>query len=137
MKQIMNDILQMSGFWGLGAGKFNDFAHELKKNDAYPTHVPYPDPHSTYLGTVGENGLLGLIVLLGIIYFVIKYSQKILNNQSANQSMLSCLPIIFIVIGIEAISTDVMHFRHYWILLILLLSTFKNLKSRSLQHNTR
>jgi O-antigen ligase len=84
-----------------------------------------------YFGTLAENGLLGLIVLGGIIYFVVKYSRRILNNQSANQYMLACLPSIFIVIGIEAIATDVMNFRHYWILLILLVSTFQNFKTTS------
>ena len=131
LKEISLEAISQSFPWGLGLGKFNDFAHELKKYDAYPTHVPYPDPHSMYFGTLAENGLLGLIVLGGIIYFVVKYSRRILNNQSANQYMLACLPSIFIVIGIEAIATDIMNFRHYWILLILLVSTFQNLKSTS------
>jgi len=131
LKEISLEAISQSFPWGLGLGKFNDFAHELKKYDAYPTHVPYPDPHSMYFGTLAENGLLGLIVLGGIIYFVVKYSRRILNNQSANQYMLACLPSIFIVIGIEAIATDVMNFRHYWILLILLVSTFQNFKTTS------
>jgi O-antigen ligase len=131
LKEISLEAISQSFPWGLGLGKFNDFAHELKKYDAYPTHVPYPDPHSTYLGTLAEIGLLGLIAFFGIIFFVIKFSRKILNNQSANQYMFACLPSIFIVIGIEAVSTDVMNFRHYWIVLILLVSTFQNLKSTS------
>jgi O-antigen ligase len=131
LKEISFEVISQSFPWGFGPGKFNDYAHELKKNDAYPTHVPYPDPHSTYLETLAENGLLGLIALLGIIYFIVKYSRKILSNQSTNQYMFACLPSIFIVIGIEAVSTDVMHFRHYWIVLILLVATFQNLKSTS------
>ena len=131
LNEISFEAINQSFPWGLGPGKFNDYAHELKKNDAYPTHVPYPHPHSTYFETLSENGLLGLITLLGIIYYLVKYSRKILNNQSANQYSFACLPSIFIVIGIEAVSTDVMNFRHYWILLILLVSTFQNLKSTS------
>jgi O-antigen ligase len=122
LKEISFEVISQSFPWGFGPGKFNDFAHELKKNDAFPTHVPYPDPHSTYFGTLAENGLLGLIALIGIIYFVVKYSRNILNNHPVDQYMLACLPNIFIVIGIEAISTDVMNFPHYWILLILLVS---------------
>ena len=128
-KEISVKAIRQSFLWGLGPGKFNGFSHELKKNAEYPTHVPYPDPHSTYLGTLAENGLLGLIAFLGIIHFVVKYSRKILNNQSANQYMFACLPNIFIVIGIEAVSTDVVNFRHYWIVLILLVSTLQYLKS--------
>ena len=131
LEEISFKAISQSFPWGLGPGKFNDYAHELKNNDAYPTHVPYPDPHSTYLGTLAENGLLGLISLFGIIYFVIKYSRKILSNHTADQNMFASLPTVFIVIGIEALSTDVMNFRHYWILLILLVSTFQNVKSTS------
>jgi hypothetical protein len=131
LKEISFEAINQSFPWGLGPGKFNDYAHELKKNDAYPTHVPYPDPHSTYLGTLAEIGLLGLITFFGIIFFVIKFSRKILSNHAADQNMFTSLPTVFIVIGIEAISTDVMNFRHYWILLILLVSTFQNLKSTS------
>ena len=131
LKEISFEAINQSFPWGLGPGKFNDYAHELKKNDAYPTHVPYPDPHSTYLGILAEKGLLGLIAFVGIIFFVIKYSRKIhvLDNHSFD--ILGCLPSIITVIGIEAISTDIMNFRQYWILLILLVSIFQNLKSTS------
>jgi O-antigen ligase len=131
LKEISLEAISQSFPWGLGPGKFNDYAHELKKNDAYPTHVPFPDPHSTYLGTIAEIGLPGFIAFFGIIFFVIKFSREILSNHTANQNMFTSLPTVFIVIGMEAISTDVMNFRHYWILLILLVSTFQNLKSTS------
>jgi hypothetical protein len=61
LNEISFEAISQSFPWGLGPGKFNGFAHEFKKNDAYSTHVPYPDPHSTYLGTLAENGLLGRI----------------------------------------------------------------------------
>jgi|TARA_B100001971_G_scaffold21413_1_gene16591 hypothetical protein len=131
LKKISFKAISQSFPWGLGPGKFNGFAHDLKQNDAYPTHVPFPDPHSTYLGTLAEIGLPGFIAFFGIIFFVIKFSRKILSNYAADQNMSTSLPTVFIVIGMEAISTDVMHFRHYWILLILLVSTFQNLKSTS------
>ncbi len=131
LKEISFEAINQSFPWGLGPGKFNGFAHELKKNDVYSTHVPYPAPHSTYFGTLAEIGLPGFIAFFGIIFFVIKFSRKILSNYAADQNMSTSLPTVFIVIGMEAISTDVMNFRHYWILLILLVSTFQNLKSTS------
>ena len=69
--------------------------------------------------------------LLLIIFFIKKYSRKIHVLDDYSFDILGCLPSIFTVIGIEAISTDIMNFRHYWILLILLVSTFQNLKSTS------
>ena len=131
LKEISLEAISQSFPWGLGPGKFNGFAHEFKKNDAYSTHVPYPAPHCTYLGTLTENGLLGLIAFAGIIFFVTKISRKILNVNSTYPYLLTCLPSIFIAIGIEAVSTDVMNFRHYWILLVLLMCTFQNVKSTS------
>jgi O-antigen ligase len=109
--------------WGLGPGKFNNFAYESKKNSSYPTHVPYPDPHSTYLGTLAEIGLLGFAALFGIITFIIKYSRNFVKDNLVNQHLIVCLPVIFIVIGIEAICTDVMNFRYYWIVLAILVNT--------------
>ena len=131
LKKISLEAISQSFPWGLGPGKFNGFAHEFKKNDAYSTHVPYPDPHSTYLGTLAENGLLGLIAFVGIIFFITKKSLRILRERSPDPYFLICLPITFIAIGIEAVSTDVINFRHYWILLVLLVCTFQNVKSTS------
>ena len=131
LKKISLEAISQSFPWGLGPGKFNGFAHEFKKNDAYSTHVPYPDPHSTYLGTLAENGLLGLISFVGIIFFITKKSLRILRERSPDPYFLICLPITFIAIGIEAVSTDVINFRHYWILLVLLVCTFQNVKSTS------
>jgi O-antigen ligase len=131
LKEISLEAISQSFLWGLGPGKFNGFAHEFKKNDAYSTHVPYPAPHCTYLGTLTENGLFGLIAFVGIIFFITKMSRKILNENSTYPYLLTCLPSIFIAIGIEAVSTDVMNFRHYWILLVLLVCTFQNVKSTS------
>jgi hypothetical protein len=131
LKEISIEAISQSFPWGLGPGKFNGFAHEFKKNDAYSTHVPYPDPHSTSLGTLAENGLLGLIAFVGIIFFITKKSLRILRERSPDPYFLICLPITFIAIGIEAVSTDVINFRHYWILLVLLVCTFQNVKSTS------
>ena len=128
LKEISIKAIGQSFPWGLGSGKFNEYAHELKNNDLYPTHVPYPDPHSTYFGILAENGLLGLIALGGIIFFVTIMSRNILKENSHDSHFITCLPPIFITIAIEAVCTDVMNFRHYWILLILLASSFESIK---------
>ena len=73
LKEISFEAINQSFPWGLGPGKFNGFAHELKKNDVYSTHVPYPAPHSTYFGTLAEIGLPGFIAFFGIIFFVINF----------------------------------------------------------------
>ena len=130
-KEIAIKAVKQSFPWGLGPGKFNEFAHELKKSDEFPTHVIYPDPHSTYLGIFAENGLFGLLILLGLIFFIVKYSRliNVFNVQSVDKHIITCLPSIFIVIGIEAISTDIMNFKQYWVLLIFLVYMFQTHKS--------
>ena len=134
LKIISFSAISQSFPLGLGPGKFNDYAHYLKRNDHYPLHVPYPDPHSTYLGVFAETGLLGIAVLLITIIILIKYCIKIYSTYDQSLFILSCLPIIFFVIGIEAISTDIMNFKHYWILLILLSAIFNNLNTSLEKH---
>ena len=131
LKIISFSAISQSFPVGLGPGKFNDYAHYLKKNYSYPLHVPYPDPHSTYLGVFAETGLIGIGVLLITIITLIKYCIRILSAYNQSLFIFSCLPIIFLVIGIEAISTDIMNFKHYWILLILLSEIFNNLNTSS------
>ena len=64
---VLNGMVHIANMIELGqiraglivAGKFNKFAFKTNMNDEYPTFTPYPDPHSTYLGTLAEFGLLG------------------------------------------------------------------------------
>ena len=139
LKKISIQAVNQFFPWGLGPGKFNKFAFKTNMNDEYPTFTPYPDPHSTYLGTLAEFGLLGFFALAGMIFMIKKRSKEVSNFKSNNESIFSAIPIIFIVAGIEAISTDIMNFRHYWILLSLLsvisnhnriLPVFKNYANR-------
>jgi len=132
LKEISLKAINDSFPLGLGPGKFNDFAHELKKNDSYPTHVPYPEPHSTYLGIIAENGLIGLILIIIIIYLIMKIPGKYFRIQFSKKPVAACLPFIFFVLSIEAFNTDIMNFRHYWILLILLVITAQSASSKRL-----
>jgi hypothetical protein len=106
--------------WGLGAGKFNNFAHGLKENYSYRTHVPYPDPHSTYLGTFAELGVAGFCFLLAIFITVGNNIYKILIVMKQHSSLVIILGIGFTVISLEAINTDIMNFRHYWVLISII-----------------
>ena len=74
----------------------------------------------TYLGTLSELGLFGFLVLGGLIITVINCCMKIMRHKGSYHSIgfvgiIAC----FIAISVEAISTDIMNFRHYWVILAL------------------
>jgi len=120
LKKISLKASKQSFPWGLGPGKFNQFAHDYNINSKYPLHVSFPDPHSTYLGTLSELGLFGLLVLGGLIITVMNCCMKIMRHKGSYHSIgfvgiIAC----FIAISVEAISTDIMNFRHYWVILAL------------------
>ena len=120
LKQISLKASKQSFPWGLGPGKFNQFAHDYNINSKYPLHVSFPDPHSTYLGTLSELGLFGFLVLGGLIITVINCCMKIMRHKGSYHSIgfvgiIAC----FVAISVEAISTDIMDFRHYWVILAL------------------
>ena len=120
LKRISLRASKQSFPWGLGPGKFNQFAHDYNINNKYPLHVSFPDPHSTYLGILSELGLFGILVLGGLIITVMNCCMKIMRHKSSYHSIgfvgiIAC----FVAISVEATSTDIMNFRHYWVILAL------------------
>jgi hypothetical protein len=116
LKKISIHGIVQSFPWGLGAGKFNNFAHKLKEKYPYRTHVPYPDPHSTYLGIFAELGVAGFFLLLAFFSTIGLNVHKMSMEMKQHSSLIIILGICFIIISLDAINTDIMNFRHYWIL---------------------
>ena len=86
----------------------------LKKIDMHPSHFPSWDPHSTFFGTLAENGIIGFIIIILIFYgFIKKTFINIYPYKFINFVMLS----ILVGIIIDAFSLDIMKFRHLWIFL--------------------
>ncbi len=108
-----------SGGWGVGAGGHAAFVRELQSTGQHPPTFPSWPPHSTYLGALSELGLLGvldiMLVGLGVGWVLILR----LRLEQGFDPLVCGLAALFVGISIEAISTDIMRFRHYWWLLAL------------------
>lgn len=124
--------------FGVGPGKFNDFVAQQKQIGAYPSFFTNYDPHSTYFGAFAEIGLLGLITVLGLftgVYFAWRKACKLYATASPwEQGFILGIGGCFILIAIEAISTDVLNFRHYWVVLGLLGMLLRNIIATKSAH---
>ncbi len=113
-KRIAVEVALKHPLLGIGAGNFNDEVEKRKSENKYPSNFLSYDPHSTYFGALAENGFLGfaaLMILLG--FLLLAYSDtKLINSNSFYQSIF----ILLVIFYCEAISTDIMNFRHLWVL---------------------
>lgn len=109
--------------WGVGAGGHNNFVANLKQEGLYPEYFSNYDPHSTYFGAWGEGGLFGLLAVFALFVVVGKTLKKAFHDADEKHKTLIIGVIgCFIYAAIEAITTDIMNFRHFWVLLAILAS---------------
>ena len=111
-----------SYLFGIGPGNYNLYIEYLKKINMHPLNFPSWDPHSTFFGTLAENGIIGFIIIILFFYGFIKKSLTNLNSYKfINFAMLSILMGIII----DAFSLDIMKFRHLWIFFAFISLNFK------------
>lgn len=111
----------LNNFWtGVGPGNFNNELNTLKENGDYPSYFPNYDPHSTFLGVFAETGIAGFACLMFIFFSVVKQLRKLHKQGQAYNSIHTGLTACFLFLAMEAISLDILNFRHLWILLGLL-----------------
>jgi hypothetical protein len=93
----------------------------LKELGVYNRETRPFDPHCTPLGTLTELGLIGGIVL--VIFFALVARGLLVLNQNkayAFHHINSGLIAVFLALSLESWVTDIMNFRHYWLLLAVL-----------------
>ncbi|MEM8525853.1 MAG: O-antigen ligase family protein [Bacteroidota bacterium] len=100
---------------GIGAGNHNQYVGQLKQKGDFPNQIPNLDPHSTYFGGFAELGILGLLAILCIVFIVGKSCVQLLK-QSPKDYFTIALISCFLMMGLEAIATDILNFRHLWVL---------------------
>ena len=111
-------------FTGIGPGQQNQFVLDLKAQGKIPTSYGNYDPHSTFFGAFGELGFLGLSALLFLILTISKAIRKIFTD---HRDISYLFISVFTFALIDAISLDIMNFRHYWVYLALLSVNFLSL----------
>jgi len=129
LKKIELDIFFKNPILGIGSGQFNTKLNYYKKINYYPKKMPNFDPHSTYFGILAENGIFQFIILIAIIFYF--YFYFISLDYLFTNIFVASLFLIFIIFIIEGISTDILNFRHFWVLLSLILYFFDNHKFKN------
>jgi O-Antigen ligase len=107
-------------FIGIGAGNFNDELNSLKLADDFPVKLPNYDPHSTYAGAFAETGIAGFICLAILLWIIVRSYLQF--HKLTTDRFYLCIFILLILFLIEAISTDSMNFRHFWVLIAISLA---------------
>ena len=107
---------------GVGPGQFNDYVGKLKEEGNYPAHFINFDPHSTYLGAFAEGGFPLLTALLFLVWQIIKMIRKQKHIGAEKKPLTTGVIIALLFMGMEAISMDILNFRHLWILIAVLAS---------------
>lgn len=114
-KRCAIEISKINPILGVGPGNFNQSMYKLDKNK-FPAlkKLMGVDPHSVYFGTLAENGFLGLICLFFIFYFLLV---KLRNTNIGESNFIYALFMIFVLLLIEGITTDIMNFRNLWVIM--------------------
>jgi O-antigen ligase len=114
-KRCAIEISKINPILGVGPGNFNQAMYKLDRNE-FPAlnKLMGVDPHSVYFGTLAENGILGLICVMLMFYFILV---KLRNTHIEESSFVYALFMIFVLLLIEGITTDIMNFRNLWIIM--------------------
>ena len=118
LKKTSWKIFATNPWWGIGPGNFNHEIANLKMQGNYPVQLSNYDPHSTILGALAETGLFGFLILIVMVIF---YLNCLSWYQIKKNPITFLLLVLVLIIGAEGLSMDVLNFRHYWIVLSLVI----------------
>jgi len=103
-----------NGIFYLKGASFNAWLDHLKLENRFPNHIESYDPHCTYLGAYAELGWLGLLSVTGwLLTPIILHLYRRKSRRSKEFNLILGINLFFILL---AINTDLLHFRHWWIL---------------------
>ena len=121
IKSSCLQMVKISWPWGIGTRNFKLQVPQLKEAGLYNKETMAFDPHCTPLGAITELGLLGGIVLLLFFGQIARGLMKVGREMKYPFHALSLgLTAIFCALILESWVTDIMNFRHYWLLLAIL-----------------
>jgi len=111
---------------GVGPGMFRQHLAGLQEDGRYPGDLPLYDPHSTFFGLLAELGLMGWLAFLfwAVVLFQM-FRRLIKGGPPEKQWLYRSLLAFFLLSFVESMFTDILNFRHMWILLGLLAFEYK------------
>jgi O-antigen ligase len=96
------DVIASNPIFGVGAGNFAEATLEYSEQvfkGAVENGEPTSVAHSVYLGVASELGLVGLILFLGILFFLFRAAVPIAQRSDLGTGILLGL-IVFMIAGI-------------------------------------
>jgi O-antigen ligase len=117
IKRASIQIWQSNPLWGIGTGNFMDGVEKMQKLGIYPAKLPIYEAHSTYLGTLAENGIFAAAAL--ILFYILLWRRINIFIQVKVDAFSMALTLCLLITFIEGIALDTMNFRHYWLLYAL------------------
>lgn len=118
-KRASLEVFKRTAGRGIGIGGYPEEIGRLQQEGFHPGNFPRWVPHSTYFGLLAETGWPGF-ALIGAIWLLIGF--RLLNRlrfTDTDHATLAAFAGIYVAISIEALCTDLLFFRHYWLLLVL------------------
>ncbi|MEX2273559.1 MAG: hypothetical protein WD690_18990 [Vicinamibacterales bacterium] len=119
--------------WPIGVGPAGQpaFATALQREGRYPWSITLTTPHSTYLGTVAQLGAAGLVALVLLLTAAGLTIRRLLAGPPRFRWEAAAYAGVSIGFLIEAISTDLLNCRHYWILLAVMTARMQAISTES------
>lgn len=118
IKRSSLQVLKENFPWGVGTRNFKQQVPQLKEKGIYNKETKAFDPHCTPLGTLTELGLLGGLALVVLFIQICRGLLSVQRKQFFRFRHIHMgLTAIFVALSLEGWVTDIMNFRHYWLLL--------------------
>lgn len=119
-KQASLQAIERSWPAGVGPDGQPAFTEGLQREGRFPRTIWLITPHSTYLGTVAELGAAGLAAFLLILVAGGMTISRLLTDSARPRWEAAAYAGAGAAFLIEAISTDLLSCRHYWLLLAVM-----------------
>ncbi len=115
LKRISYKLGEENPFFGIGSGNYAEKLMEAKQTGQYSPNLPIYDPHSTYLGVFAENGI---VVLMALLLMICAWVYQLFKTASVFLFYgASAILALLLVCWINAVSCDILNYRHLWVLL--------------------
>jgi hypothetical protein len=115
-------LLAIERSWPAGVGPAGQeaFTAGLQREGRFPGTIWLVTPHSTYLKPVAELGAAGLTAFLLILIAGVSTIRRLLAGSALPRWEAAAYAGAGAAFLIEAISTDLLNCRHYWLLLAVM-----------------
>jgi O-antigen ligase len=104
-----------SPVFGIGPARFTSWVDIRKEAGLYPADKLSYGPHSLYLGTLAESGLVGGLGLLFFLYALARTCyRRWYEAPDGGRWLLQVLIVYLLFWGLEGLAMDTLHFRQFW-----------------------